>query len=56
MVKEYERHEKKSNFDLSKNHEYTYFKESKFSNLLYHYNIMTLSKSCSKNKLLLASC
>ena len=24
IVKEYERHEKKSNFELAKNHEYTY--------------------------------
>ena len=30
-------------------------KESKFSNLLYPYSIMTFSKSCLRNKLLLAS-
>ena len=48
IVREYGRHMKKYNFDLSENHEYT-------SNLLYHY-YHEFPKICSRNILSRASC
>ena len=47
IVREYGRHMKKYNFDLSKNHEYT-------SNLLYHY-YHEFQQICSRNILSRAS-
>ena len=49
MVRENGRHKKKSHFDLSKNHKYTYCscKESKFSNLLHHY-YHEFQQTCSR--------